>query len=66
MPTPHTLQGHNLTKGFIDLSSLFKQYTRKRILKNQLKQQLQGDYGEYRLFIIIKIELELHSFYSEF
>ncbi len=51
---------------FIDLSSLFIQYTRIRIFKSQLEQQLQGDYSEYRIFIIIVAEPESHSFYNEF
>ncbi len=54
-------------KWFIDLGSLFIQYTRIRIFKSQLEQQLLGDYGEYRLFIITVVELESHSFfYNEF
>ena len=38
------------------------QYTQIRIFKSQLQQQLQGDLGEYRLFITTKAEPESHSF----
>ncbi len=44
-------------KWFIDLSSQFIQYTWIQILKSQLEEQLQGDDREYRLFIVIKVEL---------
>ena len=34
-------------KWFIDLGSLFIQYTWIRVFKSQLQRQLQCDYGEY-------------------